>query len=305
MLLDIAVLKEIFSVDCVYVGNKSLTFNGINTVYDAVEGQIAWIKPNVKNNAEILSNTNASCIICNEETFNLGNSEKQRLYVISKDPKLEYFKVLKHIRNSTNKKPLSAIHETAIVDKNCIIGKNVTIGAYSVIGSCTIGDNTQIGEFVKIFDSVTIGANVLIRENVSIGGEGFGFYTHSDGTVEHIPHIGSVKIGNNVQIFPFANIDRGTLGSTEIGNGSVIDHYVHVGHNSKIGESTIVCANSVLAGGSKINNRCFIGVNTLLKEKCEIGNDSITGIGAVVVKNIPDSEVWVGNPAKFLKKNEK
>lgn len=303
MLLDIAVLKEVFSVDCIYAGNENLKFEGINSVYDAVNGQITWIKPNVKDIEEVLSNTKASCIICNEETFNLSNKESGRLYVIAKSPKLEYFKLLKHIRNSTYKKPLSAIHETAFVDKDCVIGKNVTIGAYSVIGSCNIGDGTQIGEFVKVFDNVVIGSNVLIRENTTIGGEGFGFYTHIDGSLEHIPHIGSVKIGDNVQIFPFANIDRGTLGCTEIGDGSVIDHYVHVGHNSKIGANTIVCANSVLAGGSKINNRCFIGVNTLLKEKCEIGNDSITGMGAVVVKDIPDNEVWVGNPAKFLKKN--
>lgn len=304
MKIDFSTLHDSCSTSCLFKGDKSLVFSGFNTVFEAVVNQIAWIRPNGKDNEKLINETEASCVFCDQSTFDLYHGNlNSKLFVITDDPKKEYFKVLKNTRNLFFNKTISGIHPTAIVDENCQLGENVSIGAYSIIGACKIDDGTIIAEFVKIHDSVTIGKNAIIREHVTIGGEGFGYYRENDNHLEHIPHIGNVQIGNDVHIFPFANIDRGTLSATIIEDGSVIDHYVHVSHNSKVGKNTIICATSVLAGGSVIKDNCFIGVNTLLKEKCIIGNGVFTGLGAVVIKDIPDNEVWVGNPAKFLKKN--
>jgi UDP-3-O-[3-hydroxymyristoyl] glucosamine N-acyltransferase len=304
MELDIEKLEQTLSENCIFIGNKDLVFKKVNSVYESTEGEITWIKQGISEDEKLINNTKASCIICHEDTFmHYKGITTNRLFIISKTPKLEYFRLLKYVKELNAIKPLVNIHPTAIIHADCNLGNNVVIGAYSVIGACSIGDGVEIGEFVKIFDNVIIGSNTKIRENVTIGGDGFGYYKNEDNTLEHIPHIGSVSIGENVHIFPFANIDRGALSITTVGNGSVIDHYVHVSHNSRIGKNTIVCANTVLSGGSVIKDNCFIGVNTLLKEKCIIGNGALTGIGSVVIKNIPDNEVWVGSPAKFLKKN--
>jgi UDP-3-O-[3-hydroxymyristoyl] glucosamine N-acyltransferase len=116
-------------------------------------------------------------------------------------------------------------------------------------------------------------------------------------------HIGKVVIEDNVEIFPYTNVDKATLSETRICKGSKIDHYCHIWHNTYVGENVIITAQVVLAGGAKILNKAFLGVNTKVKDSCIVGENSITGMGSVVVCNIPSNEVWAGIPAKFLKRN--
>lgn len=286
-------------------GNVSMSFSGIQTLAEATISEIAWIKPSLPGAAEMINTTIAGGVICDQNTFNFFKGDvNSKLFIVTPDPKAAYVACVNFVNDSLNPKKAASIHPTAIIDPACVLGKNVSIGAYSIIGACTLGDNTVIHEHVKIHDRVTIGSNCLVREFCSIGGAGFGYLKNSKNENEHIPHIGSVVIENNVEIFPYTNVDRGTLGPTLIKEGTVIDHYVHIGHNTTTGKNNIITACTVLAGGSVIKDNCFIGVNTLVREKCVIGSNVITGMGSVVVKDIPDSEVWIGNPARFLKANK-
>ncbi len=297
-------LQSIFGEDCKFIGNKELIFDKIQSIYECEEGNITWVKPAVKDEEVLINQTKATCILCSEESYNKfkGNIDN-KLFVIHEDPKMLYLYMNKFIEDQIEiKVQKSFIHPTAIVDANCKIGKNVQIGAYSIIGACEIGEGTIIGESVKLFDCVKIGKNCEIREFTSIGGKGLGYYKGKDGTLEHIPHLGQVIIEDNVHIYPFVNIDQGTLGTTRVGKGSAIDHHVHIGHNASVGENSILVCGTVMAGGSKVLDNCFIGGNTQIRQKCVIGNRVITGMGSVVVKDIPDNEVWAGNPAVFLKK---
>ncbi|MEO6902455.1 MAG: hypothetical protein ABI315_04785 [Bacteroidia bacterium] len=89
------------------------------------------------------------------------------------------------------------------------------------------------------------------------------------------------------------------MGKTWIKNGTVIGHYAHIAHNTSTGKNNILTAGVVMGGGLSIADNCFIGLRTVLKEKCKIGSNVITGMGAVVISDIPDNEVWVGVLAKF------
>lgn len=304
MEITIYTIKSITNNNCKIIGNSNLIFKGMQSVQEAESDDITWIKPSVAQAGEFINSTKSGGIICDIKTFELftGNTN-DKLFIVSEDPKFVFVSFVKYISNKLSNKKESFIHPTAIIDPSCTIGKNVSIGAYSIIGACTIGDNSNIHQHVKIYDRVTLGKNCMIREFCSIGGAGFGYLKDADGKNEHIPHIGSVFIEDNVEIYPYSNVDRGTLGKTIIKRGTVIDHYVHIGHNTTTGKNNIIAAGVVLAGGSSIKDNCFIGVKTILKEKCTIGSNVITGMGAVVVKNIPDNEIWVGNPAKFLKPN--
>jgi UDP-3-O-[3-hydroxymyristoyl] glucosamine N-acyltransferase LpxD len=288
------------------VGNLSAVFSGIQSVQDAERSDLIWIKPSIKETENIINSTKAGGIICDHVAYKLfrGNIN-DKLFIITDDPKSVYVAVVKFINDKIFPHKSATIHPTAIIDPACVLGKNVSIGAYSIIGACTIGDDSIIHEHVKIYDRVTIGKKCMIREFCSIGGAGFGYLRNSENQNEHIPHIGTVLIGDRVEIYPFSNVDRGTIGKTQIKEGTVIDHYCHIGHNTSVGRNNIITAGTVLAGGAKIEDNCFIGVNTILKEKCVIGSNVMTGMGSVVVKDIPDNEVWVGNPAKFLRSNLK
>ena len=157
---------------------------------------------------------------------------------------------------------------------------------------------------VTIPEWVKLGKNVTIHENCSIGAEGFGFAKDDDGKWIHIPHIGGVVIGDDVEIFPGTNVDRGTVEDTVIGNGTKIGPNNHIGHNSKIGENCIITGEVILGGSCTIGNEVWIGLNSTLKDHVTIGNNVYIGDQTNVLKSFGDNVILVGNPARVLRKIE-
>ena len=129
---------------------------------------------------------------------------------------------------------------------------------------------------------------------------GFGFVRQEDGSLFRFPHYGKTIMGKDVEIGEHVCIDRGALGNTIIGNGVKIDNLVHIAHNVEIGEHSLIVAGTVLGGSCKIGKRCFIGMSASIKNGVVIGDDVTIGMGAVVLRDIPDGETWVGNPARKL-----
>ena len=146
-------------------------------------------------------------------------------------------------------RPKPYIHPTAIIE-NAVLGKDVTIAAYAVIGK-----------------------------------EGFGFDPESNYT-KRWPHIGNVIIGENAEIGANTCIDRGTLGSTIIGENTKIDNLVHVGHNANIGKNCVIVAGSVIGGSSVIGDGVFIGMGVKIRDHVTIGDKAFLCMGAVVTKDV-------------------
>ena len=143
-------------------------------------------------------------------------------------------------------------------------------------------------------DEIEYGKNLNIGDHCSIGGEGFGFHKG-----KRLPHIGKVIIGDDVEIGSNVCIDRGTLGNTVIGNRVKMGHLVHIAHNVKIGDDTIIIDRVGVAGSAVIGKGCYIGYGaTILKVK--IGDGAIIGAHACVTKDVPAGETWAGVPAKPL-----
>lgn len=153
--------------------------------------------------------------------------------------------------------------------------------------------NTEIPEWVLF------GNNCYIAENVIFSPRGFG-YIEIDGKCEHIPHSGTVVIGDDVDIMGGTNITRATAdsGITHIGDGTKIDYNCHIAHNVKIGKNCLVIAGTIIGGSTEIGDNCYLGIGCMIKNKVKIGNNVTIGMGAVVTKDIPDNETWVGNPAR-------
>ena len=225
---------------------------------------------------------------------------KKHIYLVV-HPRLIVAKLMKHMYEGMEVKP-PGIHPTAIVDRNADIHKSVHIGPYCVIGNCSIGSNGQIYAHVIINDNVKIGKNIIIRERCVIGSHGFAFPRDKDGTLVRLTHIGGVVIEDNVEIFPFTNVDRATFGDTVIETGVKIDHFVHVGHNTRIGEGCFVTAGAILCGSSSVGANSWVGVGAVIKESIKVGREALVGIGAVVIKDVGDKEIVAGVPAKPLRK---
>lgn len=254
---------------------------------------------------KILVETKASCILL--ETLwgqgHLNEVEKLKkcIYLVV-HPRLVIAKLMKHIYKGMEARS-PGIHPTAIVDRRATVHKSVFIGAYCVIGDCVIGSGSQIWAHTTINDHVRIGKNVTIRGHCVIGSHGFAFPRDRDGTLVRLPHIGGVVIKDDVEIFPFTNVDRSTFGNTVIGMGAKIDHFVHVSHNTRVGEKCFVAAGAILCGSSSVGANSWVGVGAMIKESVKVGRETLVGLGAVVIRDVDDGDVVAGVPAKSLRKD--
>ena len=142
------------------------------------------------------------------------------------------------------------------------------------------------------------GEGVIIHPNCVIGSEGFGFEKDKDGIYHNFPHYGGVVIGDDVEIFPFTNVDRGTLGNTVIGRGTKIDHHCHIGHNVRLGDNCIVTAGTIIGGSTVVGDDVWIGIGSLIRDNIKIGYNAVIGMGSVVINDVAAGAVVYGNPAR-------
>lgn len=267
------------------------------TLVDASENSLVWIKPGNEKHKQI-SDLKASLIICNEEAFEKIGLKPGRSYIMVKEPKRIFSKIVNKL---FIRRPKPGVHPTAFIHPEAKIGKDCSIGPFSYIGKCTIGEGSTVYGNCYLYDNVHIGSEVVIHAGVVIGSDGFGYAKNKEGEAEKFPHIGGVVIGDRVEIGSNTCIDRGALGNTIVKDGVKIDNLVHVAHNVVIGENAFITANAMIAGSTTIGSGAWIAPSASLLQQLNIGKNSTVGAGAVVTKNVPEGEVWTGVPARPLK----
>lgn len=232
----------------------------------------------------------------------VGNDYRGKLkntYIVSGNPRLDFARVLARFFDKGEKKGIS---ETAIIPPSAQIGNDVYIGCYTIIGeNVVIGAGTEIRDHVVIRDNCIVGDNCIIKSNTVIGEEGFGFEFDEDGTPIRIPHVGAVRVGNNVEIGALNVIARGTLDDTIISDGVKIDDHVFIAHNVFIGENSVIIAGAEVSGSVKIGKNVWIAPQATIINQVEIGDNALVGIGAVVTKSVEPNVIVAGNPAKKIR----
>ena len=161
-----------------------------------------------------------------------------------------------------------------------------------------------------IFPGVYIGPNVIIEAhcvvgpNSCIGQPGFGYTTMDDGTRQYRPHHEGVFIDRDVHIGANTCIDQGRHRQTSIGEGTRVDNLVHIAHNVIIGKRCLIIAHTMLGGSVTIADDSHIAPGSMIKDWCNVGTNATSGLGAVVIRDIPDDETHAGNPAYNLKASD-
>jgi UDP-3-O-[3-hydroxymyristoyl] glucosamine N-acyltransferase len=196
----------------------------------------------------------------------------------------------------------ACIAASARISPTASLGRGVGIGAGSIIGDdCVIGDDTQIRHNVIIGERVQIGARCLVKSNSVIGEEGFGFERGPDGKYLRLPHLGSVIIGDDVEIGALNTVCRGTVGPTTIGRGTKTDDHVHIAHNCSIGEDVIITACAELSGSVTVGDRAWLGPNSSIMNGITIEAGTVVGLGAVIGKSTEENGVYPGSHAALLR----
>lgn len=206
--------------------------------------------------------------------------------------------------------PGAQVAASARVAASAWIGANAVIGAGATIGErCSIGPNCIVEEDARLGDDcrlqagvticrrVVVGARAVFKPGAVVGGDGFGFAQDRDGSVR-VPHVGTVRLGDDVEVGANTTIDRGTIADTVIGDGVKIDNQVQVGHNCRIGAHTMIAGCVGISGSTTIGCRCQIGGAVGIAGHLEIGDDvCITGL-SLVTRSLPGPAIYSsGMPA--------
>ena len=168
-----------------------------------------------------------------------------------------------------------ARHSTAVVADDATISPSADIGAHAAIGTgcvlgervrigpgCVLGEGVAIGDDTRLFANVSVGAGARIgrrcriQSGAVIGSDGFGFAPGAEGW-RRVPQVGSVQIGDDVDIGACTTIDRGAIGDTIIGDDVKLDNLVQIAHNVSIGAHTAMAAQVGIAGSTTIGERCL------------------------------------------------
>ncbi|MBI5168938.1 MAG: UDP-3-O-(3-hydroxymyristoyl)glucosamine N-acyltransferase [Candidatus Eisenbacteria bacterium] len=292
------------------VGDPATVVKGVAGIREAQSGDITFIA-NSRYDA-YLHETKASAVICGRET---RESTVPLLQV--DNPYLAFQKVVKHFRPELYK-PLAGVHPSAVVSPAATLGTNVSVGAHCVVEAgakvgantvlmpgCYVGVQAAIGDDCMIYPRVVIreecviGDRCIIHPGAVIGADGFGFAFDS-GRYHKVPQVGTVIVGNDVEIGANATIDRATTHATRIGDGTKIDNLVQIGHNVVTGQHCIVVAQVGISGSTELEDYVTIGGQAGVIGHVRLGKGSMIGGQSGVTKSVPPGAKVSGYPAIAL-----
>ena len=290
-----------------YVGDGDYLVKDVSTLDEAASQDISFF--NNKKYFNSFKKTKAQCILV-EKKLNLVDDKN---YILCDNPYYSMAKVASifyptsiypkyHFTEDDFKTDLHKsikISSGAFVHKDASIGQNCEIGCNSIIGpNVRLGENCLIGDNVSIYFSI-IGNNVKIYQGVKLGSEGFGFIMEKN-SIQKIPQLGRVLIGDAVEIGANSTIDRGSIGDTKIGRLCMIDNVVHIGHNVKLGNNCIIAAMTGISGSTIIGNNVVIGGQVGISGHISIGDNVKIAAKSGIMKNIQDNCIVGGYPAENI-----
>lgn len=279
---------------------------GLNTLEEAKEGELSFLA-NPKY-AHFLASTKATAVIVHPDYGDKINNA-----LLSENPYLDFARALAFFAKPegefTGISPLAFIHPEAKVGEDCTIYPFAYIAARASLGKgckvfpgCYIGEDVNLGEGCRLYPQVTIlagaslGRNCTVHPGVVLGSDGFGFVPTPLG-IEKIPQIGTVNIGDNVELGANTAIDRAALGQTMIGKGTKVDNLVQIGHNVRVGEHCLLVSQVGISGSTRLGNRVVLAGQAGLSGHLTVGDGAVVGPQAGVAHDIKPGEAVGGTPS--------
>ncbi len=287
-------------------GDGTTLIRGVAPFEEAADGDITFAAGRF---LDCLPQTGASAVI-----VPTGTEQPGRNLLLVEKPKVAFARVLQlFVEQPFCPKGIS---DRARIGRNCTISENVTIGPFVsvdddvVVGEgvtlapgVVIGKGVRIGEGstlhanVAVYLGITIGRRVVIHSGTVIGADGFG-YVFDGVTQVKIPQTGTVEIGDDVEIGANCCIDRATFGTTVLERHVKLDNLVHVAHNCRIGENTVIVGCCGISGSVEIGRNCVLAGQVGVADHVRIGDNVTILAKASVFKDVPSGSVVSGTPAR-------
>lgn len=291
-------------------GDPGLEILGVAPLDRAGPGELSFLA-NPKYAAELAS-TKASAVILAPGVANEG-----RAVLRVKDPYLAFAKAVS-LLYPPSAPSFRGLHPSAVVAEGArvaptavlmpfvVVDRGASIGDRSILFPFVyVGENARVGVDCRVYanvsirESVTLGDRAIVHSGAVLGSDGFGFAPEG---AKHrkIPQIGTVEIGDDVEIGAGTTIDRGALGPTRIGRGTKIDNLVQIGHNVQIGEDCILVAQLGISGSTTVGNHVTLAGQVGVGGHLHIGDNAIVAAQSGVARDVAPGEVLWGTPAQPL-----
>jgi UDP-3-O-[3-hydroxymyristoyl] glucosamine N-acyltransferase len=298
-------------------GDRTRLITGANSLESAQPSDLSFVAK--QKTAALAASSHAGCLLAPSWFESAGPWS----LIVVEDARTAFARALAALYPSA--RPAPQIHSTAMVSETARIAPGCFIGAYVVIGDETrigqacsigagasigagvvIGDDTTVHPNVTIYDNVRIGARVIVHSGCVLGADGFGFTLAGD-RYEKFPQVGSVEIGDDVELGANCCIDRAALGITRIAGGAKLDNLIHVAHNCAIGRHVVIAAQTGFSGSVTVGDYAVIGGQAGIGEKAKIAARAIVGgkSGILTSQQVAAGEPVWGIPARPLRQHLK
>jgi UDP-3-O-[3-hydroxymyristoyl] glucosamine N-acyltransferase len=288
-------------------GDAGLEITGVKGIEEAGPSEVTFVaNPRY---AGLARTTKAAAVLVEPEF-----SEIETATLRIKNPYYAFSRALGFFYQPPQYAP--GVHPTAVIDPTAEISEGAHIGAYVVVGpDVRLGPQATLLPHVVLYSGVKTGSrffahahavvregcilgdNVTLENGAVVGADGFGFAKNEKGEWEKIPQSGPVRLGDRVDVQANACIDRATVGMTEIGDGTKVDNLVQVGHGSRVGKNTMLCAQVGLAGSSLVGSNAILAGQAGVAGHCELGDDVILTAQSGVSHDVPAGKMISGSPA--------
>lgn len=175
-----------------------------------------------------------------------------------------------------------AIHPTAIIADGAVVPASCTVGPY-----CTVGANVVLGERCHLVSHVVLDGHTTFGNDNTV--YSFACLGISPQDLKYKDEPTKLTIGNGNTIREYVTISRGTVGGggeTTLGNDCLIMAYVHIGHDTKIGNGCILANAATLAGHVIVEDFAVVGALNPVHQFCTIGQYAYIGGGTTITQDV-------------------
>ena len=278
-------LKEVAAIiDAKFIGDENFPVEGINEIHRVEAGDIVFVDhPKYYDKA---LQSNATIILINKEV----DCPDGKALLISDDPFRDFVKIGQHFM--AFEPATKQISDTAEIGEGTIIQPGAFVGNH-----VTIGKNCVIHSNVSINDYAIIGDNVIIRSGTVLGADAF-YYKNRETGFDRLKSVGNVIIEDNVEIGANCTIDRGVSASTIIGEGTIMDNLIQIGHDTIIGKKCLIASLVGIAGCVNVEDEVSIWGQVGITSGVTIGAKAVLLAQCGVSKTLKGEKIYFGTPAE-------
>lgn len=287
-------------------GDAAVQIHGVADLREAGPGQIGFIRD--PQYAALAVHSKASAVLVQEQL------ELPQVQILVPDAHAAFAKVAMHFHPLPRARehqihPSAVVAEDAVLEAPVQVGPQVVVGAGARIGAGTvlqaganIGAGVRMGAGccvfprVVVYPGVRMGDRCVLHAGAVLGSDGFGYVIEKSGVRNKFPQLGSLELGDDVEVGANSTLDRGALTANKIGSGTKIDNLCHIGHNCSIGENSTVSALSAFAAGTRIGDRVILAGHVISGGNLEVGDDVVVGGNSVLTSDVPGPGQFLGYP---------